>query len=166
MQTPPPPQICVFIIEDLSEEIKCCYVPLENFSSWTLSGLTGEDFAPRVLFLASVLGDSSFGDRLDGLSSRSFDFKLTAKLWEDSGNSEQVVLSVCGRYVVGKGGRYVVGRWWACGRYVVGMWSVKDNWMAPGVTAISTEIFKYVRIHQTSRADLCDLKRCSCVVFP
>ena len=42
----------------------------------------------------------------------------------------------------------------------------KNNWMAPGknhVTAISTEILS--ESTQISRADLCDLKRCSCVVF-
>ena len=41
--------------------------------------------------------------------------------------------------------------------------------MAPGknhVATISTEIFKYVRTTQILQADLCDVKRCSCVVFP
>ena len=28
------------------------------------------------------------------------------------------------QYVVGKGGRYMVGMWSVCGRYVVGTWSV------------------------------------------
>ena len=33
------------------------------------------------------------------------------------------------RYVVGKGGRYVVGTWSLCGRYVVGMWLVRGRYV-------------------------------------
>ena len=43
-----------------------------------------------------------------------------------------------------------------------------SNWMAPGnnhVSTIPSEIFKYVRSTQTSQANLCHVKRCSCVIF-
>ena len=45
------------------------------------------------------------------------------------GNSEQVDLSVCGRYVVSKGGQYVVSTWSVCGWYVVGMWLVRGRYV-------------------------------------
>ena len=48
-----------------------------------------------------------------------------------SGNSEKLIWSVCGRYVVGTWsvrGRYVVCMWSVRGRYVVGMWLPLSQW--------------------------------------
>ena len=94
--------------------------------------------------------------------------------WEcfdkESSRLEAILQTLCGHYKTSAGhaccdrwGLGICGLWWSGCKY--------SNWKAPGnnhVSAISTEISKYCMSESTqiSQADLCDVKRCSCVFFP